>query len=130
MRENSGSGLLHVMANILFIMLFGCLALQAQCRPQLRQPNSLITSTNAAAAANLTSSDDETKITLIFCVNKTFTCPIGDPCVCCVIEVPEKCYYTEEECKAKCPICYPSCPSPPGAMVGDQLLHSPPNTTM
>jgi hypothetical protein len=41
----------------------------------------------------------ERKISLIFCREKTY-CASKQPCYCCL--VPDKCFFTMEECRANC----------------------------
>ncbi|KAL6602934.1 hypothetical protein ACP70R_043295 [Stipagrostis hirtigluma subsp. patula] len=119
--RGSRGGALACMRAIWFIVLFGRLALPAQCRPQLLDvkdirmsyTNSLAnTSTNATAVRP---SLDDTKLKVIFCVVKPPLCATP-PCICCI--KTGKCFFTDEDCKEHCPACDPVCPPPPPAVEG------------
>lgn len=49
----------------------------------------------------------ERKISLIFCRERTY-CASKQPCYCCLL--PDKCFFTMEECRANCLKCDPQCP--------------------
>ncbi|TVU08365.1 hypothetical protein EJB05_41768 [Eragrostis curvula] len=67
-----------------------------------RYPSNL---TAATSATTVNSSADEGKLKLIFCKEKPFCSQ--NPCFCCFRI--DKCFDTENECKAKCPACNPYC---------------------
>ncbi|KAF8776559.1 hypothetical protein HU200_003277 [Digitaria exilis] len=98
------------MAMFFFILLFGCLALPSQCRPRLQQ---IMDSTTTIVGSTQI---DENKIYLNFCF--TGSCDFfggWKKCYCCKNFGPpkENCHENEEECRAKCIVCNPKCPSPP-----------------
>ncbi|KAL6657722.1 hypothetical protein ACP70R_005502 [Stipagrostis hirtigluma subsp. patula] len=110
MRDNDFGGLGSMMNVFLFAVLLGSLALPAHCRPQL-----LDTGSTMATAVNSTSLD-ESKINLVLCVRGlcNYFNPNYQPCYCCGDGTrKENCHRTSEECKAKCPVCSPTCPLPP-----------------
>jgi len=49
----------------------------------------------------------ERKINLTFCHERSI-CSSKQPCYCCL--VPDKCFFTMEECRANCLKCDPQCP--------------------
>ncbi|RLM55202.1 hypothetical protein C2845_PM10G15390 [Panicum miliaceum] len=83
-------------------------------------PNGL-TNTSANATGAIVSPSDESKVTLIFCIQPQI-CVHPAPCYCCV--QPKKCYYTMEKCRANCLTCSPKCASRPPAMEEDRALHA------
>lgn len=115
---------------VLFIVLFGCMALLTQCMypwshlicityswswwtqasPTGRRPR-LDEATQKSLAVNSTSRDDG-KIYLKFCTKDLCQFKL---CYCCqmfnTLEIP--CYDTWDDCKAACPPCAPMCAPPP-----------------
>ncbi|KAK3130756.1 hypothetical protein QOZ80_6BG0497680 [Eleusine coracana subsp. coracana] len=101
---------------IFYVVIFGCLILPAAhaSRPhplELGGPESI----DAPAANSSSSLDDESKLKLIFCI-QPMICVHPAPCYCCV--KPEKCWYTETECKLNCLTCNPNCPHEVAALEG------------
>ncbi|OEL29382.1 hypothetical protein BAE44_0009596, partial [Dichanthelium oligosanthes] len=70
------------------------------------------TKATAAAAANSTSTD-ESKLKLIFCVKNLCSTGKGgvDVCYCCQRSPEDMCFNSSAECQAYCPVCNPKCQS-------------------
>ncbi|OEL23400.1 hypothetical protein BAE44_0015582 [Dichanthelium oligosanthes] len=143
MRNSHGGGRVCVVT-ALFVLLFGCLVLCAQCKcikPSCRSAlvkdggetkrsypgnSHLTTQCSSSSTANSTALlDDESKIKLVMCFDKGLRCVQGEPCYCCLLEQPDPhCYCTHSECEAKCPFCYPPPCSPPGTAVEGRALQA------
>ncbi|KAL6643362.1 hypothetical protein ACP70R_019027 [Stipagrostis hirtigluma subsp. patula] len=107
---------------ILFVLLSGCLALPAQCYPDLSEATGRMSNPSGltTSSSNTSKAGDERKITLKFCTSNR--CGKFGVCYCCQNSV--HCYYTRDACKAACPACNPDCPPLPlhGTTMEDQPL--------
>ncbi|WVZ78008.1 hypothetical protein U9M48_025789 [Paspalum notatum var. saurae] len=139
MRAGSSNSFVYVVAICLFwlALLFGCLALSANCRSDHR----LVWRNNtrgvlvSGSAGNATAShidvincfadappaaapEEESKLTLIFCTYKCY-CHNDDRdsiCYCCQDGTNSPtCYDRLQDCQAHCPVCNPKCPPAPPA---------------
>ncbi|CAL5008090.1 unnamed protein product [Urochloa decumbens] len=105
--RGSGVGLVTILVLVVF-GIGGVLVVPAHCRfPQLFKTES----TKATTTSTNSTSVDESKIHLIFCV-KGF-CPTATTrglglCFCCQ-NSPNACYNSFSECQANCPSCNPKC---------------------
>ena len=70
--------------------------------------------TNISSTTVNSTTADESKLTLQFCINKPCrSLAHGEDwpyCYCCETMPGEPCFLEEEDCRAKCPICDPDCP--------------------
>ncbi|KAI5001378.1 hypothetical protein ZWY2020_026028 [Hordeum vulgare] len=106
-----GGGLVYAVAILLFI---GYLAVTAQCRFDAGTRSSYLEDHAAGAATmvNTTSSLDESKLSIKFCIKAGCSHADGlwKTCFCCDILPDKKCFSSEDECRNKCPTCHPECP--------------------
>ncbi|CAL4997040.1 unnamed protein product [Urochloa decumbens] len=102
----SGVGLVTILVLVVF---GGVLVVPAHCRsPQLFKTESTKATTTGT---NYSTSVDESKIYLIFCVKglcATATTRGLGLCFCCQ-NSPNACYNSFSECQANCPSCNPKC---------------------
>ncbi|TVU19249.1 hypothetical protein EJB05_35388, partial [Eragrostis curvula] len=126
------SGRVRGMAMVLFAVVIGCLALPAfSGRPQLLEGGSSI------VAANNSTSLDENKLRLIFCLPvqcNSFGRGLKglEDCYCCGnMYHYGSCYLTVEQCRAHCPLCNPRCsPMPPSQSTMDTPMNATTNTSL
>ncbi|PAN03848.1 hypothetical protein GQ55_1G024800 [Panicum hallii var. hallii] len=143
MKGSNGGGSLLSVTLIWLAILFGCLALSAQCRS-----HELLKNVGRTRGVYLTGSasnrsayhtqiecppaaddDGESKLKLIFCTVKCFCNGVhGDAiCYCCQKPPGPVCYEQLADCQANCPTCNPDCP--PGAAAEGQRLLATTNAT-
>ncbi|TVU23858.1 hypothetical protein EJB05_26242 [Eragrostis curvula] len=123
MRDN---GLVYMMA-LLLLVIFGLLMVPACCRPQSLEDGKMVPVVSSATLA-------ESKIYIVFCIPAD--CRDLDPawkdCHCCGnAHHAQSCHQTQEECRAKCPLCNPNCSllPPPQPATDYRLLHARMNAT-
>ncbi|KAL5196801.1 hypothetical protein ABZP36_000313 [Zizania latifolia] len=136
-RMKMGSGRWLPSAMIIITVLFGYLAVQSHGgrRPQLlvEARNSTVSRHDAAAVNSAAAADDdESKLYLVFCVkrecepkadNDYYDEPMPIDCFCCVSKEGPPCYGTEQDCRANCPACNPTC-APPQPAGDDASVHA------
>ncbi|XBI05463.1 hypothetical protein VPH35_133624 [Triticum aestivum] len=106
------------------LLLIGCLAAIVQCRFVAGRRNYIVVDHAGATmlAVNATSLD-ESKLTVKFCVKSQCTRGKGpdlETCFCCRNLKGSPCFFSDDECKSKCPSCDPVC-APPPANTDEQM---------
>ncbi|KAF7112031.1 hypothetical protein CFC21_111969 [Triticum aestivum] len=102
---------------VMILLLIGCLAAIAQCRFVAgRRSYVVVDRARATIVAVNTTSLDESKLTVKFCTKSQCTRgkdPDLETCFSCRNLKGQPCFFSEDECKSKCPPCDPVCPPPP-----------------
>ncbi|KAG2655757.1 hypothetical protein PVAP13_1KG070142 [Panicum virgatum] len=120
----------YVMAILCFAILFGCLALSTQCHssppPRHHQQLKVMRTRGLFISTSPTNrSSYHTEVECPgddagsqFCAAECHCRGHRDgPCFCCLLDrpsnysMPPRCFDKLGDCKARCPLCHPACPS-------------------